>query len=87
MRTNNKMKDCDVESEEWWEVAKEQFVKECEKNLIQHRTNERNLKYKLEIYQKEFPKFICGSPINTKASCQNEETKTRPSGTAQEEEM
>jgi len=29
----NKMKDFKVEFEEWWEVAKEYFTKELEKNL------------------------------------------------------
>ncbi len=33
MRTKNKMKDYEVESEEWWEVAKEYFTKELEKNV------------------------------------------------------
>jgi len=28
MRTKNKMKDFEVEFEEWWEVAKEYFTKE-----------------------------------------------------------
>jgi hypothetical protein len=27
MRTKNKMKDSDAESEEWWEVVKEYFAK------------------------------------------------------------
>jgi hypothetical protein len=47
MKINNKMKDFDVEFEEWWEVAKEYFIKELEKNLAQHRGDEKNLKYKL----------------------------------------
>jgi hypothetical protein len=33
MKTKNKMKDFDAKSEEWWEVAKEYFTKELEKNL------------------------------------------------------
>jgi hypothetical protein len=33
MRTKNKMKDFALEYEEWWEVAKEYFIKELEKNL------------------------------------------------------
>jgi hypothetical protein len=40
--------------EEWWEVAEEYFMKELEKNLAQHKPNERILKYKLETYQKIF---------------------------------
>ncbi len=31
MRTKSKMKDFDVEFEEWWEVAEEYFSKELEK--------------------------------------------------------
>ncbi len=62
MRTKNKMKDSKAESEEWWEVAEEYFTKELEKNLAQHRADERILRYKLKDYQKNFPDFICGSP-------------------------
>ncbi len=52
MTTKNKIKDFNVEFEEWWEVTKEYFFKELEKNLAQHRTNERTYMYKLEVYQK-----------------------------------
>jgi hypothetical protein len=41
----------------------------------------------LETYQKNFPNFIYGSLTSTKASSQDEETKTRLNGTIQEEEM
>jgi hypothetical protein len=44
------MKDYDTKSEEWWEVGKEYFAKELQKNLAQHKNDERNFKYKLEIY-------------------------------------
>jgi hypothetical protein len=44
MITKNKMKDFDVESKEWWEVAKEYFVKKLEKNLTQHRIDERSFR-------------------------------------------
>jgi hypothetical protein len=33
MRIKSKMKDFDVESKEWWEVTKEYFSKELEKDL------------------------------------------------------
>lgn len=33
MRIKSKMRDSDVESEEWWEVTKEYFFKELEKDL------------------------------------------------------
>jgi hypothetical protein len=36
MRMKNKMNDYEVESEEWWEVAKEYFTKELEKKMVQH---------------------------------------------------
>jgi hypothetical protein len=39
MRTKNK-KDFDATSKEWWEVAKEYFAKELEKNMAQHRVDE-----------------------------------------------
>ncbi len=48
MRTKNKMKDSETKYVEWWEVAKEYFIKELEKNLVQHRVDERILRYKLE---------------------------------------
>ncbi len=54
MKTKKKMKDYDTDFEEWWEVGKEYFAKELEKNSAQDRANERNLKYKLEIYLKKF---------------------------------
>jgi hypothetical protein len=53
MRTMNKMNDFDAKFKEWWEVTKE-----LEKNLVQHKIDERNLKYKLEIYQRKFPNFV-----------------------------
>jgi hypothetical protein len=50
MKTKNKMKDFEVGSEEWWDVAKECITKELKKNLAQHRIDERILKYKLEAH-------------------------------------
>jgi hypothetical protein len=47
MRMKNKMKISKAKFEEWWEVVKEYFTKELEKNLTQHKANERILKYKL----------------------------------------
>jgi hypothetical protein len=79
MRTKNKMKDCEAKCKEWWEVVEEYFTKEFEKNLAQHRTDEKNLKYKLEAYQKN---FICGSLTSIEVSGQDEETEARPSGIA-----
>ncbi len=45
------------------------------------------MRYKLEAYQMNFLNFICGSPTNTKVSCQDEETEARPNGTTQKEEV
>ncbi len=50
MKTKNKMKDFEVEFEEWWEVVEEYFTKEMKKNLVQHRADEKIMKYKLEAY-------------------------------------
>jgi hypothetical protein len=50
MKMKNKMKDFDIKFEEWWEVVEEYFTKELEKKLVQHRVDERILKYKLETY-------------------------------------
>jgi hypothetical protein len=50
MRMKNQMKDFEVESKEWWEVAKEYFIKELEKNQAQQKVDEIFLKYKLEVY-------------------------------------
>jgi hypothetical protein len=58
------MKDFEAKSEELWEVAKEYFAKELANNIAQRRVDERILGYKLEAYQKNFPDFICGSPIS-----------------------
>ncbi len=44
MMTKNKIKDFEVEFEEWWEVVEEYFTKELEKNLAQHKVDERILK-------------------------------------------
>jgi hypothetical protein len=57
------------------------------KNLAQHRVDERIFKYKLEIYHKKFPEFVCGSPTSTKTSSQDEEAKVGPNRIAQEEEV
>ncbi len=65
MRMKNKMKDCEAKYEEWWEVAKEYFKKKLEKNIAQHKVDKRILRYKLEVYQKNFPNFIYGSPTST----------------------
>jgi hypothetical protein len=50
MRTKNKMKDYEAESKEWWEVVEEYYAKELEKNIAQHKVDERILRYKLEVY-------------------------------------
>jgi UDP-2,3-diacylglucosamine pyrophosphatase LpxH len=81
------MKDFDVKSKEWREVVEEYFSKELEKNLVQHIIDEKMHKYKLEVYQKTFPDFVCGSLTNTQTSSQNEENEIGPNGTAQEEEV
>jgi len=65
MRTKNKMKDFEAKSKELWGVAKEYFTKELANNIVQRRVDEIILGYKLEAYQKNFPDFICGSPIST----------------------
>ncbi len=87
MRTKNKMKDFDAKSKEWWEVTEKYFTKELEKSLAQHRVNERNLRYNLEIYQKKNLDFVCGSLTNIKTSNQDEKIEARPRGIAQEDEV
>jgi hypothetical protein len=69
------------------EVAEEYFSKELEKNLAQHRTNDKKYIYKFKVYQKTFLDFVCGSPTSIEASCQDEENEARPNGTVQEEEV
>jgi hypothetical protein len=81
MRKNNKVKDSKVEFEEWWEVTKEYYTKELEKNLAQHRANEKIMKYKLEVYQKSFPNFVYGNPTSIEALDKDEEAKVWPKGT------
>jgi hypothetical protein len=87
MRTKDKMKDSDAEFKEWWELAKEYFTKELEKNMVQHRANERNLRYKLEIYYNFFPEFVYGNPTSRETLSQDEEVEVGPSAIVQEEEM
>ncbi len=41
----------------------------------------------MKAYQKNFPIFICGSPISIEVLGQNEETKAKPSRVIQEEEV
>jgi hypothetical protein len=55
MRMKNKMKDFEVEFEEWWEVVEEYL--ELEQTLAQHRANERIIGYKLEAYQIKNSRF------------------------------
>ncbi len=80
------MKDFKAKIEELWEVAEEYFTKELEKNLAQHRADERILRYKLKVYQKNFPNFICGNPTSTEVLDRDEEIKVGPNGIAHEEE-
>ncbi len=44
------MNDFEAKFEEWWEVVEEYFIKELEKNLVQHKVDEKILRYKLEAY-------------------------------------
>ncbi len=87
MRTKNKIKDSEAKYNEQWEVVEEYFIKELEKNLVQHRADERILRYKLETCQKNFPNFIPGNPTSTKVLSQDEEIEIGSKGTTQEEEV
>jgi hypothetical protein len=78
MKTNNKMKDSEAESKEWWEVADEYFAKELEKNLAQHKVDEIFLRYKLGVCQMHFSNFVYGSPTSIEASDKDEEAKQGP---------
>jgi hypothetical protein len=51
------MKDVEAKYEEWWEVTKEYFTKDLEKNMAQHKVDERIMRYKLEAYQKKISRF------------------------------
>jgi hypothetical protein len=48
--------------------------------LAQHRVDERNFRYKLEIYHNFFLEFAYGSPTNIETSGQDEEIEAGPSG-------
>jgi hypothetical protein len=54
------------------------FCKGVGNNLAQHRVDERFFRYKLEVYQKNFPNFVYGNPTSTEASNKDEETKVGP---------
>jgi hypothetical protein len=86
MRTKNKMKDFEAESKEWWEVAKEYFTNEMKKNMVQHRTNEKILRYKLKAYKKNSRFYLWQSKKYTCIS-QDEKTKIGSNGIAQKEEV
>jgi hypothetical protein len=58
-----------------------------EKNVAQHRTYKKTYKYKLEVYRKNFPNFVCGSLISIETLGKDEENEARFSGTTQEEEV
>jgi hypothetical protein len=58
-----------------------------EKNLIQHGVDEKTFKYKLEVYQNNFPNFVYDSPIIMEALGHDEETKAGPNEITQEEEV
>jgi len=58
-----------------------------EKNVAQHRIDERIMSYKLEIYQNNFLDFVCGSPTSIEASDKDEEVEVGPIRIAQEEEV
>ncbi len=81
------MKNSEAGFEEWCEIVEEYFTNELEKNMAQHRAYEKIMRYKLEAYQKKILDFICGSPTSTEVLGQDEETKTRPNGTTQEEKL
>jgi hypothetical protein len=80
MRTKNKMKDSKEKFEERWEAVEEYFTKGLENNIAQHRVDERILKYKLEVYQKNFLDFICGSLISIEVLGQEEKIQAKPNG-------
>jgi len=82
MKTKNKMKNSEAKYEEWWEVAKEYFIKELDNSLAHHRADEKIMKYKLEAYEKNFLNFIYGNPTNIELSSQDEEIEAGPSGIA-----
>jgi hypothetical protein len=58
-----------------------------EKKLAQHKADDKKYIYKFKVYQKTVLDFVCGSPTNTKTSCQDEENESRPNGMAQKEEV
>jgi hypothetical protein len=87
MKMKNKMKDSEAKFEEWWELAEEYLIKELEKNMAQHRVDERIMRYKLEAHQKNFLDFMCGNLISTEISSRDEDIEVRPNVTAHEEEM
>jgi len=76
------MKNSEAKYEEWWEVAKEYFIKELDNSLAHHRADEKIMKYKLEAYEKNFLNFIYGNPTNIELSSQDEEIEAGPSGIA-----
>ncbi len=58
-----------------------------EKNLVQHKVDEKILRYKLEVYQKTILDFVCDNPTNTKASNKDEEVEIGPNEITQKGEV
>ncbi len=52
-----------------------------------NKANEKKYRYKLKVYQRTFPDFICGSPTSTETSCQDEENEASPCGATQKEKV
>ncbi len=63
------------------------FYKGVGKEYSLAQSQRKNSKIQIGSLSKEFPNFIYGNPISTKVSGQDEETKARPNGIAQEEEV
>jgi hypothetical protein len=58
-----------------------------EKNLAQHRVDEFFLRYKLEVFQKNFLDLVCGSPTSIKALDKDGEVEVGSNEIAHEEEI
>jgi hypothetical protein len=60
--------------------CRRKLCKRVGENFTQHGVHEKNLRYKLEIYQRNFPKFVYGNPTSIDTLSQDEEIEIGPNG-------
>ncbi len=55
--------------------------------MARRKADERTYKYKLKVYQRNLPDYVCGILISIKTLGQYEENEARPNGITQKEKV